>query len=115
LNNWFDIKFDEVVNEVRQLIGEVDGNHIILTACGMSAKVLIAELHKTHPNGIYLDIGSGLDCICTKRDSRGWGYKYDQIYTKFKEHNFLPDDWEDPKYDFIYNDAYNKLGTHLPK
>ena len=114
LNNWFDTQFDEILNQVRQLIGE-DGNHIVLTACGMSAKVLTAELHKTHPNGIYLDIGSGLDCICTKRDSRGWGYKYDQIYEKFKEHNFIPDDWEDSKYDFIYNEAYNKLGTHLPK
>jgi hypothetical protein len=115
LNNWFDTQFDTVINEVRQLIGPQDGNHIILTACGMSAKVVIAELHKTHPKGIYLDIGSGLDCLCTKKDSRGWGYKYDQISTKFKEHNFLPQDWEHPKYNFIYNEAKNKLGIHLPK
>jgi hypothetical protein len=115
LNNWFDSQFDSVLNKVRELIGPQDGNHIILTACGMSAKVLIAELHKTHPKGIYLDIGSGLDCLCTKKDSRGWGYIYNQLYAKFKQHNFLTTDWEDPKYNYIYNEARNKLGTHLPK
>ena len=114
LNSWFDTQFDTVLNQVRQLIGE-DGNHIVLTACGQSAKVLIAELHKTHPNGIYLDVGSGLDCICTKKETRGFSFKYEQIYSKFKEHNFIPDDWDDSKYDFIYNEASNKLGTHLGK
>lgn len=115
LNNWFDTQFNKILNKVIELIGNKDGEHIVVTACGMNAKVLIGELHKLYPNGIYLDIGSGLDCICTKRDSRGWGYKYEQIYDKFKEHNLLPDDWNDSKYDFIYDEAYNKLGTHLPK
>lgn len=115
LNNWFDSQFDEILNQVRNLIGQQDGEHIVMTACGMSAKVLIAELHKTHPNGIYLDIGSGLDCICTKRDSRGWGYKYDDVHATFKRNNFLPDDWDNNKYNYIYGEAYNKLGLHMPK
>ena len=115
LSKWFDAKFDDVLNEVKKLIGEKDGKHIVLTSCGMGAKVLISELHKSYPNGIYLDIGSGLDCICTKRDSRGWGYGYDKIYNKFKENHLLPDNWNNVEYDFIYEEAYNKLGTHLPK
>lgn len=52
-----------------------DKNYIVFTVNGMSTIVLIGELHKLYPNdiylGIYLDIGSDLDCICTKRDSRG--------------------------------------------
>ncbi len=114
LQNWFDEKFTDILNQVRDLIGE-EQNSIVLTACGMSAKVLIAELHKSHPKCIYLDIGSGLDCICTKRNSRGGTYIYDLFYNKFKEHNLLTENWDDPKYDFIYEQAYNKLGTHLPK
>ena len=106
LNNWFDTKFDETLNKVKELIGDKDGEHIILTASGMSSKVLIAELHKSYPNGIYLDIGSGLDCIYTKRDSRVWGYKCEKIYDKFKEHNLLSDDWNDLKHDHIYDKAY---------
>ena len=50
-----------------------------MTSCGQSAKVLIAELHKTYPNGIYLDVGSGLDCICTKR-AKSYKSKRNQTY-----------------------------------
>lgn len=114
LCNWFDDKFDEVFNEVKNIIGG-DENHIVLTCCGMGAKVLIAELHKEFPNGIYLDFGSGLDCICTKRNSRGWGYTYEMLYSRFEQNNLLPDDWNNEKYDYIYSESYDKLGTHLPK
>jgi hypothetical protein len=113
LNNWFDTQFDEILNKVKEIIGNYE--FILMTSCGQSAKVLIAELHKIYPNGIYLDVGSGLDCICTKRESRGWGYKYDEVYDAFKRNNFLPNNWDDPKYDNIYEEAHNKLGTHLPK
>jgi hypothetical protein len=114
-NNWFDSKFDEILNKVKKIIGDQDGNHIVLTSCGMSAKVLIAELHKLYPKGIYLDVGSGLDLICTKRDSRGQILQYDLLYNKFKEQDFIPDGWDNPEYDYIYNEAFYKLGTHLPK
>ena len=114
-NNWFDTQFNNVLEQIKQLIGNEDGNHIVLTSCGMSAKVLIAELHKIYPNGIYIDIGSGLDMICTKRNSRGCGFKYEQLYNKFLENDFIPADWNDHKYDYIYPDAHNKLGLHISK
>ena len=113
LNNWFDSKFDEVFKNIINLIGKEDGNHIIMTSCGMSAKVLICQLYKVYPKGIYLDIGSGLDTICTKRSTRGIFFDYKTSYNLFKE--IIPDNWDDPKYDNIYIKANNYLGLHLPK
>lgn len=109
-NNWFDTGFDIILQQVKEKIG-TDGNHIVITCCGMSAKVLICELIKKFPNGIYLDFGSALDIICTKRDSRGskFGYAY---YTHLLK-ECLPDNWEDDKYNSIYNQANHKLGVHL--
>jgi len=114
-NNWFDTQFNNILEQIKNILGNEDGNHIILTSCGMGAKVLIMELHKIYPNGIYIDIGSGLDMICTKRNSRGWGYNYKQLYNKFVENDFIPNDWNDSKYDYIYPEARNKLGLHISK
>ena len=111
-NSWFDDSFEEILNTVKNLIGS-DGNHIVMTSCGMSAKVLICELKKIYPKGIYLDIGSGLDKICTKRESRGWKYNYEYLTTILKD--CLPDDWEDSKYNELYSESSNSLGLHLPK
>ena len=121
INNWFDDSYDEIFNKVKEIIGENDNNHILMTSCGMSAKVLIPEIHKLYPNGIYLDIGSYLDLICTKRDSRGiWDssgnqVKYQEVYNIFKNENLIPDEWDDPKYNYIYEEARNKLGVHVGK
>ncbi len=109
-NNWFDEKFDSILEEVSKSIGE-DGNHIVMTCCGMSAKVLIAELSKKYPKGIYFDIGSGLDKLCTKKDSRGVYKSYEELLDLFKD--IIPDSWNDPKYDYIYDEASTKLGIHL--
>jgi len=65
-NNWFDKYYETVIEHTAKLIGE-DGNHIIITCCGMGAKVIICELKKRFPRGIYLDFGSALDLICTKK------------------------------------------------
>jgi hypothetical protein len=111
-NSWFDTDFNCILNKVKEKI-ETDGNHIVITCCGMSAKVLICELVKSFPNGIYLDFGSALDIICTKRDSRGWNYGYEYFNSLLKD--FLPENWEDDKYNEIYNTARVKLGLHLPK
>ena len=86
---------------------------MLITCAGMGSKCLIGDIHKIYPNGIYLDYGSGLDFICTKRDSRGWNYSYDALYNAFLP--LLPEDWNDPKYDEIYNIARVHMGTHLPK
>ncbi len=112
-NSWFDNEFDKVFKEVLDLI-PADGKCIILTSCGMSAKVLITELFKIYPNIIYIDIGSGLDLICTKKNSREQ-YTYKNIYLKFKKFYGLPEEWFDSKYNYIYEEANRELGLHLPK
>jgi hypothetical protein len=113
-NNWFDNQFNEILNQIIQLIGN-DDNHIVITCCGMSAKVLIPALREKFTNGIYLDFGSALDFICTKKDSRGYepvyNITYEYLIDFFKE--ILPEDWNDEKYNYIYEKAKNKLGIHL--
>ena len=109
-NNWFDTQFDTVLQEIKEKI-QTDGNHIVMTCCGMSAKVLICELTKSFPLGIYLDFGSALDIICTKRDSRGYNCDYEYFSNLLKE--CLPDNFEDDKYKSIYDSAKINLGLHI--
>jgi hypothetical protein len=114
MNNWFDTQLENVIQQIKDLIG-TDEKFILTTSAGMGAKVLIGELCKTHPMGIYLDIGSALDLLCTKKDSRGFrqnpGYHYDRFYKEFSD--LLPEDWNDEKYNPIYEQAQYKLGLHL--
>lgn len=79
-NNWFDSQFDNILNKVSELIKNEE-KFIVMTVCGMSAKVLISELYKLYENGIYLDIGNGLDYLCWK-DTRGWNKMYSREYLK---------------------------------
>jgi hypothetical protein len=111
-NNWFDNNFNEIFDKIKNLIIN-DENHIVITCCGMSAKVLITELIKTFSNGIYLDFGSALDLICTKRDSRGREYDYNYIENLLSD--ILPTNWNDSQFEYLYNESKNKLGIHLPK
>ena len=113
MNNWFDNSFESILEKIKKIIGLDIGNFIVMTSCGMSAKVLITELYKVYPNEIYLDIGSGLDTICTKRSTRGLFVNYEFCLNYFKD--ILPDNWDDPKYDYIYDSAQINLGLHLPK
>jgi hypothetical protein len=115
LNNWFDKDYDIILGQIKTLLTGENDDSIIMTSCGMGAKVLLSDLYKQYPNCTYIDIGSGLDIICTKRNSRGWGYKYEQLYNKFLENDFIPDEWNDPKYNYIYPIAHNKLGIHVSK
>lgn len=88
------------------------GMNMILTSGGMGAKVLIADL-MLEREGIYIDIGSALDLIATKKDSRGY-MPYEEMKTYFR--SILPPAhiWEnDRKYSHIYTEANLKLGTHL--
>ena len=48
-------KLKQIDEQIKSLIGPNDNNHIVMTSCGMSAKVLICELYKIYPNGIYLE------------------------------------------------------------
>ncbi len=108
--NWFDEYFDTLMNLVCQEIGDNE-QPIVITCCGMSAKVLIAELHKKYPKGIFLDNGSAIDFLCTKRDSRGRLYNYDHIYNSFS--SILPKDWHDSKFENLYTEAQKKMGLHM--
>jgi len=91
-NNWFDNDFDSILEKIKNLIG-TDGNHLVMTCCGMSAKVLICELIKVYPKGIYLDFGSALDLVCTKKDSRAYTYDYNSL--KHLLQDMIPEYWDD--------------------
>jgi len=111
LKNWFDTELGRIIQEAQSNIDQ--NGTITLIACGMGGKVLITELVKLFPKGIFLDIGSGLDFLCTQRDSRGHGYSYEELKTAFKD--LLPADWDDEKYNSIITQARGALGIHLPK
>jgi hypothetical protein len=108
--NWFDEHFHDVLSNLIEKIGN-DTQPMVILACGMSAKVMIAELHKVYPNGLFIDIGSAMDLLCTKRDSRGRLYDYNCIYNRFKF--ILPDGWEDPQWEGLYREAKQKMGLLL--
>ena len=110
-DNWFDTQFEAYVDSISTIIQNDGRQPLIITCCGMSAKVLICELYKKFPNGIFLDFGSALDYICTKRDSRGFSYTYDYLINLFRD--ILPDDWDSEIYNNIYEIARTKLGRHL--
>jgi hypothetical protein len=110
-NSWFDSEYNTILDTVKNLIAP-DENNIIITCCGMSAKVLICDLLKSHPNNTYIDFGSALDLICTKHDSRGDGKNYSYLVNLLNE--CLNEEWyDDEKYKDIYNLAKEKTGLHL--
>jgi hypothetical protein len=110
LNNWFDNHFDDILNQIKLLI-QSDTKYIIMISAGMGAKILICELSKLFPDNIYLNFGSAIDFICTKKKSRGWEPSYDTFMTLLKD--LIPDNWNDPKYEYIYNEAIHKIGVHI--
>ena len=107
LSNWYHTHYDGTMTKIRNSIDSGE-QCIILTSGGMASKVLIAQLSILYPNNIYLDIGSGLDKICTKTETRGHYPPYDEMVGLFE--SLLPDDWEDPKYDWIYEGSDKELG-----
>ena len=110
LNNWFDTKFEEILNNIKRIINPNE-QYIVITCAGMGSKVLICELTKLFPNNIYLDFGSAIDKICTKKTSRGWEPSYEELMENLKD--LIPSNWNDAKYENIYNSANKMLGVHL--
>jgi len=109
-NNWMETRFESILNQVRSLL--LDGQmHVIITCAGMASKPLIAELKKEFPENIYLDFGSAIDEICTKKNSRGYANNYDQLVKDL--HILIPDNWNDPIYDYIYLQSKYCMGVHL--
>ena len=90
-NNWFDTDFDTYLQNITSIIQEDGRNPLIITCCGINAKIMIYELSKIFPNGIYLDFGSGLDKICTQQTTRLCQQSYDYLVDKLKD--ILPDNW----------------------
>lgn len=110
-NNWFDDQFEYYLNSIDDIIKSDGRQPLVITCCGMSAKIMICELSKKYPNGIFLDFGSGLDKLCTKRESRGFPHSYDYLINLLKD--ILPEDWDSEKYNYIYEKAVYKMGIHL--
>jgi len=102
---------ENYLNLIKNIICNDSRQPLVITCCGMNAKVMICELYKEYPNGIFLDFGSGLDRLCTKRESRGFTYSYDYLTNLLKD--VLPDDWESENYNIIYEQAKYKMGLHL--
>lgn len=69
--NWFDNDYDIVLSNVLKTMNSNVSN-IVMTSAGMSSKILLADILKSHPNTIVLDFGSAFDYICTGRQSRTW-------------------------------------------
>lgn len=108
--NWFDSNLDVLVDRIKNIMGD-DKEPLIITCAGMGAKVLVMELHKIFNNGTFIDIGSGLDYLCTKKCSRGHPYSYDTLEKYFEE--ILPQNWNDDQFDEIYHLARYNIGLHL--
>lgn len=111
-NNWVDTKFEAIFEEVKNAChADVNEPCIVLTSAGMGAKMLISELTKLYPQNIYIDIGSGLDKICTKKTSRGWEPSYEDFMRILAD--IIPHGWESPEYQRVFDEAVHKLGVHL--
>ena len=110
LNNWFDDMVEGVVEQIAAVL-DPTAPCIVMMSAGMGAKIVVYLLAQRFPHHIYLDFGSALDKICTKHTSRGWEPAYETTMEWLKE--LLPPDWDDPKYEPIYEQAKMKLGLHL--
>lgn len=107
-HNWFYYEFKNILDSIVKELNE-DCN-IILTSGGMASKILISQLMLHSDKNIYIDIGSALDLIATKKDSRGY-MCYEEMKQYFDE--ILPENWEDEQYNDIYEEAKTQLGLHL--
>jgi hypothetical protein len=70
-SNWFYEDFNAVLEQATDISQNFNNNVIFIIAGGMGGKILTAELHKRVPSASFIDIGSGLDFICTQKATRG--------------------------------------------
>ena len=112
-NNWFETQLNKVIENIKNIISnsEINDKFIIMTSGGITSKILIYELIKLFPNNIYLDFGSAIDKICTKKTTRGWEPSYEKLMELLQE--IIPSDWNNSEYDYIYDEANKKLGIHI--
>lgn len=106
-SNWFS-ELPTYLANIREYLKDEEFP-IILTMAGMGAKVLVYELMKLYPKGVFIDIGSGLDILCTKRRSRDNGTRYTDMREAFA--SLLPPTWDDPVYEPLYEEAKKIIGV----
>ena len=94
--NWYQDTSEQIIKNISK---EAKEKNIFMFCAGMGSKCLIAALRKLYPDSLFIDIGSGIDFLCAKRNTRGAALTYEIIENYFKP--ILPDDWNDPKYDPI--------------
>jgi hypothetical protein len=94
-SNWFDTAYDDTLSAVCASIDGAGSDAMLITSAGMGAKPLIADVIKKYPGTIVIDVGSALDTICTKRDTRGFGHAHgiyhDQLCEYLRE--IVPQNW----------------------
>jgi len=114
LNGWYDPEKEKIKMEILKHIE--DGYEIFFFMGGMGVKSLISELvNESSKDVTYIDIGSGLDLISSKCDSRGF-----TSYETMKERMRLliegVEGWdsaeEDKMYEIIYKESSLRLGIH---
>lgn len=110
LYNWVEYSLEYVLDNCKKALAEC-GKCIMMTSAGMGAKILLAECAKEYPENIYLDIGSALDQICTKKKSRGYEPEYEESMENVKE--LIPEDWDAAEYEDIYLAAKYCIGYHV--
>lgn len=80
---------NEILNNIIKIIEENQNKNIILiTSCGLSAKVIIYKMIKKYEN-LHIsafDIGSSFDLLCKKEITRAYQneYTYEMIYTYYE-------------------------------
>lgn len=107
-SNWFAEIRSYVKTITEYLKTRGDEYPIIMTMAGMGAKVILYELMKAYPKAVCIDIGSGLDILCTKRRSRDNGTYYEDMRSAFAP--ILPSTWDDEKYNDLYEQAKQVIG-----
>jgi len=108
-SNWF-AEIRTYVKSITEYLKERGDEYpIVLTMAGMGAKVILYELMKAYPKGVFIDIGSGLDILCTKRRSRDNGTYYEDMRAAFAP--ILPMTWDDEKYNPLYEEAKQIIGV----
>jgi hypothetical protein len=107
---WFDTQIDRVVEACQRAIGDCK-NPIVMTMAGMGSKVLLRRLHALYKEGTFLDFGSAVDKICTKRETRGHKHSYPYLISLVSD--ILTEEWDDPKFEPIYETATHELGLHI--
>jgi len=96
-NSWFaQGMYESIAAQLEDFLDE-HPKSIVLMACGLATKVLIARVMQQYKQASFIDIGSGFDILARKVDTRGWT-RGERHHTYVDEcdyfSNLLPEDWK---------------------